>query len=389
MNPFFIIRLPIKQDAPVLWKSSCGEHFGQLNSVTELSILAEKANNIPVAILVPGELVTLHELEISGRLSPAVLQSIPYRLEDELATDVDDLHIAIIHKSTDSVKTVIVENQWMQLWHNWLEEAGINASCWIPDTLALPWHKGQCVAVAMNEQYLLRHGQWDVACCDKEWLELYIEGISKEAALPAVCYGEPQSGLPDQWQFKTVQSPLEPLIINPDFNILQGQWQRRSPWKKQLKQWRLMTGIAAVLVVSWLGNTLLETQQLNQNAQYYQAESRRIYHQLFPGERVVRLQSQLNQKLNMLDKPELSQSGLLHQLNQLAPVFKSNSDLNIQSLQYDQSRGSLRIEAQGQSFDTFSVFREQAGKLVNINVESLEQKEEQVVGVLVIRSTES
>lgn len=389
MNNRFIIRLPVKPQEPVLLKHMVSGSTDELESVAALHNLRDTIAGRPVTILVPGELVAIHFLEITGRLTPAVLQSIPYRLEDDLANDVDDLHITLLEKNPEGVFIAVVENQWMQLWHSWLEEAGIHADQWLPDTLAVPLNQENCSAVRFGDTCLLRTAKWDAVVCDNSWLSLYLDSRAEEQQKPFICYGEPDSFLPEQWQYQSVNSPLEPLDIDPSVNLLQGRWQQKAPWKKHLKPFQLSATLAALAIAGWFSGTLYETYQLQQQAQQYQLQARQTYQQLFPGERVVRLQSQLNQKINMLEQSVDTDSSLLALLDQLTPVFQKTSGLTTRSLQFDRSRNSLRIEASAPDFDTFSTFRELAGQLVEVNVESLEQKEQQVEGVLSIWSQAS
>lgn len=387
MSEFFIIRLPAGPGEPVFWRNPDASESGRLDSPAELLSLNNAIGNARVAILVPGELVTLKTLEIAGRLTSAVIQSIPYRIEEDLATDVDDVHIAVLGKEGDEVQIAIVENQWMELWQQWLDEAKIHAACWLPDTLALPWQPGQCSVLPLVNHCLFRSDQWEAGIIDASLLGLY-ENHFKQKKLTVTCFGKAPAELPESWKQETTGSPLEKMTVTTDINLLQGRWKPSNPWIKQLKHVRVTAGIAAVVMLSWFANTWMETWQLNQKADNYQVEARRVYEQLFPGERVIRLRSQLNQKLDMLDKPVENDAGMLTLLNTLAPVFNANKEIQALSLQYDQSRNHLRIEAQGESYDSFSRFREGAGRLVDVNVESMEQQEEQVVGMLVIRSLE-
>lgn len=385
MNNHFIIRLPVKPEEPVLLKDMVCGSTDKLESVAELPNLREDIAGRPVTVLVPGELVVIHFLKITDRLTPAVLQSIPYRLEDDLATDVDDLHVTILEKNAEGIFIAAVENKWMQLWNDWLDEAGIHTAQWLPDTLAVPRHQDNSSAVRFGNTCLLRSDKWSVAVCDDNWLPLYLDSLTEEQQKSFICYGDPDSSLPEQWQYQAVASPMQPLKIDPTINLLQGRWQQKAPWKKHLKQFQLSAGLAALAIVGWFSGTMLETYQLQQQAQHYQSRARQTYLQLFPGERVVRLQSQLNEKINRLEQSVDTEASLLSLLDQLAPVFQKTG-LTTRSLQFDLSRNTLRIEASAPDFETFSQFRKQAGELVEVNVESLEQQEQQVEGVLTIRS---
>ena len=48
-----------------------------------------------IVVLVPGEEVALHEARVPGHNRQRVLRVVPYALEEELASDVEDLHFAL------------------------------------------------------------------------------------------------------------------------------------------------------------------------------------------------------------------------------------------------------------------------------------------------------
>lgn len=388
MSHYFLIRLPATADAEVLWHSTESGLSGELNNVSELPSLKNQFAQTQVAILVPGELITLRSIDINGRLTPAVIQSIPYRIEEDLASDIEGVHIAILGKKGDQVIIAAVEHQWMSRWQEWLESAGIHACCWIPDTLALPWQEGQCSALILGEQCLFRHDCWKAGSVHHQLWPLF-EAELKEQGLPITGFSAADSDFPEHWHKEHINAPLEKMVIDPGLNLLQGRWQQQAPWKKSLKRLRLAASMGALTILCWFASIGIDSWQLNQQAESYRAESYRLYNQLFPGERVIRLKSQLNEKLTALDTIQATNDGLITLLNSLVPAFEAQGDLQALSLQYDQPRNQLKIEAKADSYDSFSQFREAASQQANINVESLEQQGKQVVGVLVIRSFES
>ena len=412
MSPYLVIRLPGFPDQPVHWQrwplkepgypgaeapEPVSNDQGSLSSVAELSTLAERFPGCKVLALVPTELVSMHRLTLPGRLNKAVLQSLPYRLEDELAEDVDRLHFAVLGKEGDDTRIAVVSEEKMAFWRDSLQASGLNCRQWIPEALALPWADGEHSVLNIEEQWLVRSDRWQWQACDPQWLPLYLDSLKQEEDPVAVTSFSPATAdCTGEWHFEDAGSPLEvlaPAAITEKANLLQGKWQTESSSSKKLKPWRLSAGLLALTLAVFTASSILKTSLIEQEAQQIQAQSLDIYNQLFPGERVVRLESQIQQKLQAINSSTDMDSGMLYLLDQLAPVFRQHSGLKPVSLSYNQSQQLLRLEAMAGGFDTFTAVREQSGPGLSISVESLTMNGEQANGTLIIthggRSTDS
>ena len=386
-SKYLLLRLPLDDQSPVYWlefskeaDSVKPEDWGTLSSVAELSHLSEKAAHSRITVLVPGELVGIHSVAVSGRITNQVKKSLPYRLEEDISSDVDDLHVAILGRQEDTLYLGAVENHWMALWSGWLEEAGLQSRQWLPDTLAVPWQEGQCSIMPFEKNWLVRYGSWHLASCDNHWLPLLLEGI------------ESPEPLESRQLDHTHESPLVLLAAEASrssVNLLQDTWAPKSTRTYRLKPWRVSLVLASLLMVSWIGSSLLNVWQINQSADQLQHQSRQVYQQLFPGERVIRLMPQLNRKLQALQQAQQPDTGVLQQLNDLVPVFKEYGDIKPVMISYDDSRHVLRITAEAASMASFTGMRDALAASKKVNLESVEQKGKQITGVMVIRGGES
>lgn len=344
--------------------------------------------------MVPSELVSVHCLQVEGRLTKAVLKSLPFRLEDDLAEDVDDLHISVMTREGDQVYLSVVAHSKMAFWHEALNQSGLKLKTMIPEALALPWSEGECSALAMDERWLLRTGRWNWAACDPSWLSFYLaEEDSETAPLKVNSFSEPPENSPGEWHQEVAGPALEVLAAGAvsavseknSPNLLQGVWQVESSAIKSLKPWGLAAGLLAVTLTLFTAQAVLKSVQLEQQADQLRAQAHTVYSDLFPGERIVRLQSQMRQKLMALKSTKGDDSGLLKLLDQTAPLFKQYPQLKPVTLSYNQSQQSLRLEATAKDFETFTAFREESGEQLVITVETLEKSGDIAKGTLIIR----
>ena len=383
-----VIRLPAAKDGVVYWATEID--YGT-TTVSKLSSLQSLSDNRRCKVLVPGELVGIHTLRSEGRMNHTRQQALTWELEEELATDVEDMHFAFLNHSDGQAHIAAVNKTYMQQWQEWLQESGINSQQWLPDTLALPFAEDECTVLQLEDMFLVRNGEWDASVCDSSWLPLYLESINSEFEDLRV---RALSPLPDPEQPDVAPISSDSILLSlletttsSKVNLLQGEWQPESTLVRNLKPWRVAAGLLITTCLLMLGVTLAGTARLQSQSDELQAEAHAIYNELFPGERIVRLEFSLNQKLSALRQPdEGDESGLPALLDKLAPMFKVQPELKPVQLSYDHDRQVLRMTAESNSFSSFSRFRENAPEAVTVTVQTVEQQEEIVTGALVIRS---
>lgn len=413
MNPHLLLRLPEHHDQPVYWQlclaiatetlqdnpeqyriahgfwPTVSDFIAQYADTTVSSgtFSGQPIATMAVTILVPSSRVTLHTLTIQGRLTPAVRQSLPWRLEEELGDDVEDLHVAVLQHGDSQAHLAVIKQADMTQWQGWLTNAGVITKRWVPDALMLTIEENQCRLLQIDDLTIARYGQWQTAVCESQWLTLFMDGLKKEH--PELTFLETEQ------HFSSPLTLLAPQAGNTPLNLLQGKWQPASPWRQRLLPWWSTALMACLFLILVTAHSVLETHQLDQTAASYQQQANRIYQQLFPGERVVRLQSQMRQKLAALQQPEETSQSMLAMLARITPVLNAFPELQASSMTFsvntrEGARQSLRIQAQAGDFEVFTRFREQfeqdlnRGEGLTIAIEALERTGDEVTGMLVI-----
>lgn len=330
----------------------------------------------PIVVL-PSTRVSLHTLEVHGRITPAVRRSLPWRLEDELIDDVDRLHIALLNHQDDQARLAVTTREDMTRWQQWLSEAGVHAECWLPGSLLLPVDDQQGYQLSATGQLVIRYGQWQVLAGDDSWQPQLHEALHREhPAMTLVDLGD-----------LTRLDHLPPMA-QPLPNLLQGSWRVTSPLRNQWLRWRSVALLGLLLSGLFLFNSCHSIRQLQHQAAQQQQAAEQIFRQLFPGERVVVLETQMQQQLAALQTPDDQGPGLLELLNTIAPILNEFPQLQADSMNYDS--GQLTIRARAPDFDTFNRLRnrlEQADTL-QVALEALERDGDQVTGTLSIAQRE-
>ena len=394
MNHRLLLWLPEHDSQPVHWQlihEPAGHnpqvmHRGHWPSVAAFidGASQSKADGTPLTtftalVLLPPTQVTLHTLDLSGRITPAVQRSLPWRLEDELIDDVDNLHIALLDHQDNQAQLAVTSQLNMRRWQQWLDEAGINANCWLPAALLLPVQDGQACRLQLNDQLLVRYGPWQAVAGDISW---------QETLLTTLHQANPELGLTDLGTLDQCHE-FASLPSSSSTNLLQGAWRITSPLRQRWLRWRMTAVLALVFLGLFLANSLSTSWRLEQQTAQQQQAARQIYSDLFPNERVVVLKTQMAQKLAELQPTQDDSPGLLPLLATLAPVWQTFPQLRADAMSYDGEQ--LNIQARAADFEVFNRLRTRLEQLepLSVAIEALERDGNQVTGSLVIATKEA
>lgn len=154
--------------------------------------LAESLDGIPVhqrrittrVAVVPGELVTIHTLQIPARSRAKAVAAVPYMLEESLASNVDDLEFRLLQwvRGGES-KIAVVARDMMDHWHQKLMELPVRVTGLVPEYFLLPQHtEGRCtVAGDERGRIVIRLGEMDGLVIDDDELDLWWQSVGDEA----------------------------------------------------------------------------------------------------------------------------------------------------------------------------------------------------------------
>ena len=384
MNEQLIIRLGSQACEPVdwlVWSVLTDEVIasGRLAAATELPLLAERLGTRPVTALVPACDVVLKTVPLPGKPNRQLLQALPFMLEEDQAEDIEQLLIlpekAVLNDGIYSQQLAVVRRSTLEMWLDWLQQAGFRVQKMLPDALLLPDLAGQAVAIELAGQWLLRQGPWQVSCVDRDWWAEYLALL----ALPSVLSYSPW---PEQvlqpHQLAPAELPLALLakqLPAQSFSLLQGEYAPKKPQNKLWQQWQLSIALAGACFLLYLTTVGLEAWQYQRQATQAKAEALALYKTKFPNERVLNLQQNVKRKLAASGGGDPNQS-LVGLLSQLQPLLAQQTGMQLDNLRFDGKKAELRFQATAAGFQNFEQlknalqqqgFQVEQGALSNIN----------------------
>ncbi|WP_245907227.1 type II secretion system protein GspL [Photobacterium sanctipauli] len=427
MSEFLTIRLNSRADQPVQWLVWSPQQkeviaSGQLASIAQLDDIADYAAQRAVYVLVPTSDVLLTEVAIPAGSSRQLATVLPFLLEEELAQDVDDLHVHLLQKSGEVAQVAVVEHRKVEFWLSALLDSGFEVKKMLPDSLCLPLFDNGYSAAELEGQWLIRQGESQGVCAESQWLDAWLSAqkaplrFSAEAAeeeeaseeseaesedtdqadkseQPLVIhhYTPAPAGVSGVWQAEAPELVMQLLAqgaATSKANLLSGVYKQQPVWRKYLKPWR-KAAIAAGLVLSVLiAEHLISVQAMEKQALVYKAESERIFREVLPQFNRIPSQSylkrQMNSELARLGGTS-SNNGILPWLAELQPALAKVPQLSVQNLKYDQNRNELRFQAVASDFQHFEQLRTLLLEDFEIDQGQLNREGEQVTGAVVLR----
>ncbi|RSM25163.1 type II secretion system protein GspL [Aeromonas salmonicida] len=394
MSESLVIRLGTNAQQPVEWLvwSAKEEEIiasGTLASAHALGELRERAGGRPVVTLVPGSDLIFRRVSLPGKYSRQAAAALPYLLEEQIASDVDELHLVVLGHEGHDVDLMAVDKEKMQTWLGWLEAAGLKSQQLLPDVLALPQAADGWSALQLGKEWLLRQGPCQGIVADEPLLAML---LAVEVEPVTIHSHTPVPPIPTaNWQAADPELPMLLLAkgaLNCQANLLQGPYRPQTEYSRYWLQWRKVAVVAGLLLLVALTQRGVHLYQLAEQDKALKAEIRQVYTRIFPGEtRIVNVRSQMAQHLKLLG--QTPQDGVLLLLTELAPTFAEVPGLKPQVLRFDAARGELRLQVTAPGFTEIERFRELAGKRFEVQQGEVRSTEGKVEGALVLKGKSS
>ncbi|MEG3692301.1 type II secretion system protein GspL [Vibrio coralliirubri] len=378
MSEFLTVRLSSEPQSPVqwlVWSTSQQEVIasGELSSWEQLDELTPYAEKRSCIALLPGNECLIKRVEIPKGAARQFDSMLPFLLEDEVAQDIEDLHLTILDKDATHATVCGVDREWLKQALDLFREANIIFRKVLPDTLAVPFEEQGISALQIDQHWLLRQGNYQAVSISEAWLPMFLQSdwvvaddeeqattIFSYTAMPSEDVQQ-QSGA--NWQAKPaelVMSLLSQQAITSGVNLLTGTFKTKSSFSKYWRVWQKVAIAACLLVAVIVTQQVLKVQQYEAQAQAYRMESERIFRAVLPGKQRIPTVSYLKRQMNDEAK-KYGGSGdgdsLLGWLALLPETLGQVKAIEVESIRYDGNRSEIRLQAKSSDFQHFETAR--------------------------------
>ncbi|WP_233965475.1 type II secretion system protein GspL [Pectobacterium versatile] len=400
-HPCLIVRLPVEEQGEIEWqvRSSNGESLlsqgrGSVEQVRP--VLAAYPSVTFTRVLVPATDVTFYTLTLPRQARRQLTQVVPFMLEDQLATEIEKLHFAVLEIHGDDGTVAVVEKNRMQRWLAQCDALGLSVDTLLPDARVLPKHQDGWSALQHDDMWLFRQPTGHAMAAESSWCG---DLLKASMPLPAIySYSAASvSGELSQYEWQEEgewkaqpETDLFTLAatahLPASVDLRQGDYAPEKAWQNTLLPWRGVGIAFACYLLLVVADAGWAHYQLYQQSEHWRQESVRTYRQIFPSEtNVVNPRAQMQQHLQRTAAGGAGKA-LLDQLNPLQQLMTQNSAIKIQSLSYDGAAGEFRLALQGTSYQELEQFQQQAAAYYQVQAGEMRQENDRVEGRLTLRS---
>lgn len=378
MSDRLLLRLNSDESLAWLAQDAQGRALSGSNAGAPAAETIARARRI--VVLVPAESVLLLDTPRMSAQRAQFSKALPFVLEDQLASPVEDLHFAVPERLSDArVPVAIVERGVLRGWLERLARDGIRPDVLIPETLAMP----NGAVVIEDDRALLRTATAQAGTCDlaglPDWLQLIAADAGQTSApspqlevhdfraapaltLPVAVarYHERQR---DVLAFFAAQLGAEPLL-----NLLQGEFAPAHRQAPARRLWRIAGGLAAAAVILLFVYYGADCWRLAHASDQLDTAMHDALHQGFPEmDKVAGDPRQLLESALTRMRGGADAGGLLRVLTQVSPTLGSTTRTTLKTIEYHNA--TLELGLRAPDVPVLDLIRERLANLPGLKVE--------------------
>lgn len=309
-----------------------------------------------LALVLPMAMASACAVKLPTVKARWLRQALPYAVEELLADEVEQLHLALGEPLEDGRHLLLaVRRSLLQGWLAQLAAQELQVAAIYVDADLLP-REGTQVLLHGEHGLLGGAGELRLAFSRRDWDSLAAGLIEPPQLIEEAC----------PWPLLAAGQARAINLAQGEFAVQQGS----GNWRV----WRSVAALAGLWLVLQLGFDLGQSWYLQRQGDSYAAASQALYKELFPADtRIVNLKAQFAEHLNA--ESASAQGSFFGLLNQATSALGDAPQLTVQQLDFSQERGDLALQLQAADFASLEQLRQrlqQAGLQVQLGSASRE-----------------
>ncbi len=353
-----------------------------------------------VVAVVPGETVLMTNANVPSKQYRQILQAVPFVVEEQLATDIEDCFFALGQRdSSGCVEVSVLDRVRIEKWLTQLGEMGLQPGWMISETSLVPSGNGVSVVVD-GERVHIRWGVGKGITTGKSDLSLALSLVEEAATGVEVHIPEgEEDSISIQLNELTAAGGETPVVhefeASPfvfmcqrfdgtQINLLQGEFKVEESRSTFESIWRSIAILAGCAILLHLMTLVGQGIYLNQEADKYQIETMDLYKRTFPADRNVR---DVRRRWNAhLGKSESSDNVFISLLAQSSRGL-SDAGLTLNNVNFNESRGDLILQVTGDRSEALVQYTQSLGQVgLEAEIGTISQEGDAVRGSIKVRS---
>jgi len=365
--------------------------YGAQDSLESIdqALMQNGIENTEVIFFWPGSAAFSTKISLPGNQTRFIQQALPFAVEEQLAQDVDKVHIVLGEKNNKGEFFVVnVDRDLFSFYFELIKDEmpSYHFKGIYLDSDLLPINDESLVICISNETTLLKNkdhrsvssntqnllpyldslflGQIDEDTVENEpfSITIYIEEKAQDSAAMLIAQIEQYPNVAIEREVIQL-SEFELICQNQlqrgvkALNLCQGEFKTLSETNDAWKKWRAVAMIAGVGFLLQLGVLVGKGMHYEEEAQEIGQQALAEYKKVVPNSNrvtVAKLPRIIKGKLNQKNVSQSVDLGFLSLLGDIGYQYQQSKDqqnLKFNSINYNQQRGELLIEMHAESYD--------------------------------------
>ncbi|MBN7769119.1 type II secretion system protein GspL [Marinobacter daepoensis] len=340
--------------------------------------------------LVPGDEAVFCVADIPARQNRFIQQALPYAVEEQVAQDIDSVHLALGPHTPDGYLVAGIDREqmahWRELFDGWYHT---QLEAIYPDAALLPVGESAWAICLDGDFAILRsqRGEWlRMQASNLPMLAVTLAAPSSDevvAEIPVTLYGsetelESSEALVSELAGSTGHMRLEkkPLEFSSiellawshyqhlcePINLCQGPFSPKREGSSPLKPWKPLIAVASLWFVIQMGLEIGMGVYQQKQADQLEAQAMTIYRKAFPSDRRTHagnVRRVIEGQLRMAGSqgPEVDFITLMKYTGDQYGRLQNPGAVTFNSINYSRSRGELVVDIRVDSYDRLSRLR--------------------------------
>lgn len=367
MTDLVVLKLGATPGDPLAWGAVSGGRMteaGRVENVAALAGLAGRfADGARMVAVLPGEQVALRDIPSPPKQSAKLRAAAGYLLEDELAEDVDDLHISVT-SGAEGARAYAISKSILKTWIDALSEAGVALSAVSVDFALIGGGRSTCVIAADGGRIIAARGNAGFAA-EIELADLVAPAFMQAAGDAAIIsYGAHEhvgrwAAAPVERRPLAHEADLVALFgenlgakaEHPDF--LSGEFRPKRQRSFQVGAWRRTAALAAGLAASLVALGFASGLKDWRIAQRYQQTAEALHKSAFPAFNGGDIRGHVRGLLASGSRT----AGFLEMTARLTAGLEGHPGVSIERIRFDAARGQYVFSIRSASDSGIETFR--------------------------------
>lgn len=352
--------------------------------------LAQNAlDNVALYALVPGDEVIFCQADIPAKQVRFIRQALPFAVEEQLAQDVESMHLALGGKGEQGYRVAAIDRQimtnWVNVFSDWAHTRLIamyaDASllpvqgrewviCLEPETAMVANSRGEWMRMAASNLEMFAHTlsmpqEEEVKTEVRVALYGTAEDLEKHVALEGVLASDTALN----YSQDTLElSPLELLAhahyhhLCEPINLCEGEFSVNGSRRSAIRPWRPLIAVACTWFVLQVALEIGLGIYQRQQAEQLEEQAMAIYREYFPQDRRTNAGNVRRVVRGQLRQQDASGQSvdflsLIKYAGQQYASLPGKENISFNAINYTQSRGELVVDLRADNFDKLSALR--------------------------------